>query len=233
MNAAAVVVAGGRGTRMKAGVNKVFLEVGGRPILEWSLALFERCPQVAEVVVVAHPRDLTACQSLASRFPKLARVVPGGDVRHRSEFAGVAALSARIDTGEVQAVLVHDAVRPFASKDLVERLLAGMADVQACIPGLPLPRTAVIATEGWVTEQPTNLWSVQTPQAADATWLLEAHNKAARAGFVGTDTASVIEWAGGDVRVIQGERDNFKVTTPDDLAHAQAIAARFDNSARF
>ena len=226
MNAAAVVVAGGRGTRMQAGVNKVFLEVGGRPILEWSLALFERCPRVGEVVVVAHPGDLPACQSLASRFPKLARVVPGGDVRHRSEFAGVAALSARIDAGEVQAVLVHDAVRPFATPDLVERLLAGMADVEGCIPGLPLPGTVVVATDGWMAAQPTNLWSVQTPQAADATWLLEAHNKAARAGFVGTDTASVIEWAGGDVRVIQGEPDNFKVTTPDYLARAQTVAGR-------
>jgi len=233
MSAAAIVVAGGRGIRMKAGVNKIFLEVGGRPILEWSLALFERCPQVGEVVVVAHPGDLTACQSLASRFPKLARVVPGGEVRHRSEFAGVAALSARIDAGQVETVLVHDAVRPFATPDLVERLLAGIAGVQGCIPGLPLPRTAVIATEGWVASQPTTLWLVQTPQAADATWLLEAHNKAARAGFVGTDTASVIESAGGQVRVIQGEPDNFKVTTPDDLARAEMIAARFDNSARF
>ena len=232
MNAAAVVVAGGRGTRMQAGVNKVFLEVGGRPILEWSLALFERCPRVGEVVVVAHPGDLPACQSLASRFPKLARVVPGGDVRHRSEFAGVAALSARIDAGEVQAVLVHDAVRPFATSDLIERVLTGMADVQGCIPGLPLAATTIAAQDGWVTGYPANLWSVQTPQAADATWLLEAHNKAARAGFLGTDTASVIEWAGGHVRVIEGEIDNLKITNPGDLARAEKIAQSRLNSAR-
>ncbi|HEY0492980.1 MAG TPA: 2-C-methyl-D-erythritol 4-phosphate cytidylyltransferase [Candidatus Dormibacteraeota bacterium] len=226
MTVAAVIVAGGRGTRMKANVNKVFLEVGGRPIIEWSLALFEQARSVETVVVVAQPADIAGYQSLISRFPKVARVVPGGDLRHRSEFAGVAALSGRIDAGEIDHVLVHDAVRPFATRRLVERLLAAMPDVQACIPGLPLPASAVVATDGWVTGFPNGLWCVQTPQAADATWLLEAHNRAARAGFVGTDTASVIEWAGGEVRVITGEPDNIKITTPADLLLAEAIAGR-------
>jgi 2-C-methyl-D-erythritol 4-phosphate cytidylyltransferase len=69
------------------------------------------------------------------------------------------------------------------------------------------------------------LWAVQTPQVFQATWLLEAHNRAARQEFIGTDTASVVEWAGGDVLVIEGEPDNIKITTPDDLARAQQIAA--------
>lgn len=226
MSAAAIVVAGGRGTRMKAPVNKIFLEVGGRPILEWSLELFERCPGVDQVVVVANAADVAACSSLKSRFPRVSRVVPGGDVRHRSEFAGIAALSARIDAGEVETVLVHDAVRPFTSVDLVKRLLVGMAEVQACIPGLPMPPSTAIVERATVAGYPANLYAVQTPQAADATWLLEAHNKAARAGFLGTDTASVIEWAGGLVRVISGETDNIKITTPSDLDRADTIAAR-------
>jgi len=226
MRAAAIIVAGGRGTRMKASVNKIFLEVGGRPILEWSLQLFERCPGVEQVVVVASAADVAACNSLKSRFPKVSRVVPGGDLRHRSEFAGIAALSARIDAGEVQTVLVHDAVRPFASADLVKRLLVGMAKVQACIPGLPMPPSTAVVERATVVGYPANLYAVQTPQVADATWLLEAHNKAARAGYLGTDTASVIEWAGGLVRVIAGEEGNIKITTPADLNRANIIAAR-------
>jgi 2-C-methyl-D-erythritol 4-phosphate cytidylyltransferase len=126
MSAAAIVVAGGRGIRMKASVNKVFLQVGGRPILEWSLELFERCPTVDQVIVVANSADVATCSSLKSRFPKVSKVVAGGDLRHRSEFAGIAALSARIDAGEVETVLVHDAVRPFASPGLVRGLLDGM-----------------------------------------------------------------------------------------------------------
>lgn len=226
MSAAAVVVAGGRGTRMKAPVNKIFLEVAGRPILEWSLALFESCPGVDRVVVVANAGDVAACRSLASRFPKVSQVVPGGDLRHRSEFAGLAALSARIDAGEVETILVHDAVRPFASPNLVLRLLSGMAEVQACIPGLPMPPGTALVEAGTVASFPADLHLVQTPQAADATWLLEAHNRAARAGFVGTDTASVIEWAGGLVRVVPGELDNIKLTTQADLRMAERIAGK-------
>jgi 2-C-methyl-D-erythritol 4-phosphate cytidylyltransferase len=152
--------------------------------------------------------------------------VAGGDQRHRSEFAGLRSLAARIDAGEVDTVLVHDAVRPFASPVLVERLIAGVADTIGCIPGLPVGRAIALVADGWVEGYPRNLWTVQTPQAFQATWLLEAHNKAARQGFIGTDTASVVEWAGGDVSVLEGEPENIKITTPEDLAHAEGIAAR-------
>ena len=225
MTAAAIIVAGGEGARMQAGKNKVFIEIGGRSILERSLALFESIPQVSEVVIVARAREITTCEALKNRFPKVSRIVAGGDVRHRSEFAGVQALAGVIDAGRVETVLVHDAVRPFASQRLVERLLAGLGESVGCIPGLRLAATTVLTEKGWLVGYPTNLWAVQTPQVFQATWLLEAHNRAARQGFVGTDTASVVEWAGGDVRVIEGEPSNIKITTPDDLARAREIAA--------
>ena len=225
MTAAAVIVAGGEGARMQAGKNKVFIEIGGRSILERSLALFESIPQVSEVVIVARAREITTCEQLKNRLPKVSRIVAGGDVRHRSEFAGVQALAGVIDAGRVETVLVHDAVRPFASQQLVERLLAGLGESVGCIPGLRLAATTVLTEKGWLVGYPTNLWAVQTPQVFQATWLLEAHNRAARQGFVGTDTASVVEWAGGDVRVIEGEPSNIKITTPDDLARAREIAA--------
>jgi 2-C-methyl-D-erythritol 4-phosphate cytidylyltransferase len=226
MTAAAIVVAGGQGTRMGAGVNKVFMEVDGRSILEHSLDLFESIPAVGQVVLVARQADLARCEPLRARFTKLTAIVAGSDQRHRSEFAGLRSLAARIDASEVDTVLVHDAVRPFASRGLVERLIAGVAQTVGCIPGLLVgPATALVA-DGWIAGYPPNLWTVQTPQAFQATWLLEAHNRAARQGFIGTDTASVVEWTGGDVSVIEGERDNIKITTPEDLARAEGIAAR-------
>jgi 2-C-methyl-D-erythritol 4-phosphate cytidylyltransferase len=224
MTAAAIIVAGGEGARMQAGKNKVFIEIEGRSILERSLALFESMSQVSEVVLVARPIEITRCEALKKKFRKLSRVVPGGDVRHRSEFAGIQALAGDIDAGRIDTVLVHDAVRPFASQQLVDRLLAGVGESVGCIPGLRVASTTVLTEDGWIAGYPTNLWAVQTPQAFQATWLLEAHNRAARQAFVGTDTASVVEWAGGDVLVIEGERTNIKVTTPDDLARAREIA---------
>ena len=225
MSAAAIVVAAGEGRRMQAGKNKVFLEVGGRSILEYSLALLESSRHVDDVVLVARGSDLHACESLKERFPKLRSIVAGGDVRHRSEFAGLQVLAARIDAKQIETVLVHDAVRPFASRRLIERLLAQIDRNIGCVPGRPLTGSVAHVADGWIAGYPKNLWAVQTPQAFQATWLLEAHNKAARQGFVGTDTASVIEWAGGDVAVIEGEPDNIKITTQDDLVLAERIAA--------
>jgi 2-C-methyl-D-erythritol 4-phosphate cytidylyltransferase len=225
MSAAAVIVAGGEGARMQAGRNKVFIEIAGRSLLERSLALFESTSQVSDVVLVARAFETTTCEALKARFPKLSRVVPGGDVRHRSEFAGIRALAGDIDAGRIDTVLVHDAVRPFASEQLVERLLTGLGESVGCIPGLRVASTTVLTEDGWIAGYPTNLWAVQTPQVFQATWLLEAHNRAARQGFIGTDTASVVEWAGGDVSVIEGETDNIKITTSDDLARAREIAA--------
>jgi 2-C-methyl-D-erythritol 4-phosphate cytidylyltransferase len=225
MKAAAIIVAGGEGTRMGSRLNKVFIEVDAQSILEHSLQLFESSPLVDEVVLVVRPSDLSRCEPLRKRFAKLSQVVPGGDQRHHSEFAGLRALAAKIDAGEIDTVLVHDAVRPFASRALVERLIAGVAQTIGCIPGLPVGRTTAVVRDGWIAGYPRNLWTVQTPQAFQATWLLEAHNKAARQGFIGTDTASVVEWAGGDVSVIEGEPDNIKITTPEDLERARRIAA--------
>jgi 2-C-methyl-D-erythritol 4-phosphate cytidylyltransferase len=225
MSAAAVIVAGGEGARMLAGKNKVFLEIEGRSILERSLSLFESTAQVSQVVLVARAIEITTCEALKKRFRKLSRVVPGGDVRHRSEFAGIQALAGDIDAGRIDTVLVHDAVRPFASQQLVDRLLAGLGDSVGCVPGLRVAPTTVLTEDGWIAAYPTNLWAVQTPQVFQATWLLEAHNRAARQGFVGTDTASVVEWAGGDVLVVEGESNNIKITTPDDLVRAKEIAA--------
>src|SRR5438105_5184418 len=225
VKAAAIIVAGGEGVRMRAPINKVFLDLGGRPILERSLDLVEASALVDEIVVVARAADLRQCEALRERFRKLRAVVAGGDMRHRSEFAGVRALATRIDAGEIDTVLVHDAVRPFASHQLIERLLAGLDRSVGCVPGLPLAATTVQVADGWISGYPRNLWAVQTPQAFQATWLLEAHNKAARHGFIATDTASVVEWAGGDVAVIDGEADNIKITTPEDLARANRIAA--------
>src|SRR5207247_6171687 len=101
---------------------------------------FESDPRVHRVVLVARPEDLSQCEPLRARFSKLSTIVPGGDVRHRSEFAGLRLLAAQIDSGGVDTVLVHDAVRPFATHALVDRLVAGFARNNACLPWLPCVR---------------------------------------------------------------------------------------------
>src|SRR6266567_5585791 len=154
MSAAAIIVAGGLGTRMAARVNKIFMEVAGRSILEHALELFESDPRVHQVVLVARQADLSRCEPLRARFSKLNWVVAGGDVRHRSEFAGLRALAAQIDAGQLDTVLVHDAVRPFATHALVDRLLVSVAQTIGCIPGLLAGRGTALVADGWIAGYP-------------------------------------------------------------------------------
>ena len=221
---AAIVLAAGAGTRMAGGGNKVFLEINGVPMLDWSLRVFDEAPSVDRVVLVAARSDLDACRKAAARFSKLSAVGEGGATRHESEFRGLMAIATDIEAGAIEVVLVHDAVRPFASVELVERLVARVKQAGAVIPGVPVGSGIVTATEGQVTGCPSDLWAIQTPQGFGARLVLDAHRRAQKDGFGGTDTASVVERAGIPVHVIEGSYDNIKVTTPDDLVRAEAIA---------
>ena len=221
---AAIVLAAGAGTRMAGEGNKVFLEINGVPILHWSLRVFEEAPSVDRVILVAARPDLDACRKAPAQFSKVSAVVEGGAVRHESEFRGLIALATDIEAGAIDVVLVHDAVRPFARVDLVERLVATAREAGAVIPGVPVGSGIVTAADGQVTGYPADLWAIQTPQAFGARVVLDAHRRAQAGGFTGTDTASVVERSGTAVEVIEGSYDNIKVTTPDDLVRAEAIA---------
>lgn len=223
---AAIVLAAGAGIRMAGEGNKIFLRIDGVPILHWSLRTFDQAPSVDRVIVVAAGPDLDACRQASAQLTKVGAVVEGGALRHESEFRGLMLLAAEIEAGAIGVVLVHDAVRPFASIDLVERLVAKAKESGAVIPGVPVGSGVVIATERQVIGFPSDLWAIQTPQAFGARLVLDAHRRAQKDGFSGTDTASVVERAGLPVDVIEGSYDNIKVTTPDDLVRAEAIAER-------
>ncbi len=228
---AAVVLAAGAGTRMQREKNKVFLKINGVPILRWSLRLFDEAPSVDRVILVAARADLDACRSAIAQFGKVSAVVEGGAVRHESEVRGLMALATDIDAGSVEIVLVHDAVRPFASVDLVERLVTKAKEVGAVVPGVPVGSGVVTSADGQVTGYPSSLYAVQTPQAFRATLVLDAHRRAQTDGFIGTDTASVVERLAVAVEVLEGSYDNIKVTTPDDLVRGEAIAEHITRGA--
>jgi 2-C-methyl-D-erythritol 4-phosphate cytidylyltransferase/2-C-methyl-D-erythritol 2,4-cyclodiphosphate synthase len=219
---AAVILAAGAGIRMGEGEPKAFRLLGGRPLLRWSVELFESLPVITDLVVVcaAGAEDRTRAAAGETRRPL--KVVAGGAVRHESEAAGLEALASQIEQGAMALVLVHDAARPFASPALVDRLISVAQQEGAAIPALRAPDTVVQAAGSMIAGYPTGLWSVQTPQAFAARPILEAHRRARREGFSATDTAAVLEWAGGTVRIVESSPDNYKVTTAADLARAQA-----------
>jgi len=225
---AAVVVAAGSGRRMGAPRNKLFLPVGGKPILAWSLELFQSLPEVRTVVLVAAPSELEECRTEIVQpygLTKVGKLVPGGRTRHESERFGIEALAAEIEAGDLEVVLVHDGARPFAEPAHVlaaVRLARGEGAAVLAVRA----HDVVVAGAGDTLEEGAagELWAAQTPQAFGGRLLLEAHRRAVADGFEGTDTASVVERVGHPVRVVEGSYDNLKVTIAADLPLAEEIA---------
>lgn len=225
--AVAIVLAAGAGKRMSAAVNKVFLPIAGKPIIAWSLECFERQPEIGEVIVVAASGELEEChhQLQPFGFKKLSAVVVGGPTRHDSEFNGLTHLHERIESGAIDLVLIHDAVRPFVTPSMVDRLITEARKSGAAIPGVPAADNIVQAMpDGKVSKPSAQLWAAQTPQVFNARIVLEAHREAHRDGFKGSDTSSVVERQGGSVAVVYGSYDNIKITTSDDLIRGEQIA---------
>jgi 2-C-methyl-D-erythritol 4-phosphate cytidylyltransferase len=221
--AAAVVVAGGTGRRMAgdAGVRKQYLEIEGEPVLLRSVRPFLDHREIHEVVVVLPADDLAEPPSWLATLPLT--LVPGGAERGDSVWKGLTALSS-----DVGLVLVHDGARPFVTREIIDRVLAraGEGGAIAAIPATDTIKEVDAAGRIVRTADRSRLWQAQTPQGFPLTLLRDAYERAHRNGWSGTDDASLCERAGIPVVVVEGSRDNIKITTPSDLPIARAIAAR-------
>ena len=222
-----VLVAAGRGERLGASAPKAFVELHGRTLVEFGIAVATSLPHPGHLVVVV-PED-RAAQTLelvdlvvpgASSWA--VTVVPGGRERHESVRFGLDALPESIDT-----VLVHDAARPFASADLFERVLAEVHRTgDSVVPALPVVDTLKrVDPDGIVHEtvDRSPLVAVQTPQGFPRETLAAAHATAQLHTDLPTDDAEVVQRAGGRVRTVRGEMNAHKLTTPDDLRILDSI----------
>jgi 2-C-methyl-D-erythritol 4-phosphate cytidylyltransferase len=218
VNVGAVIVAAGRGRRM-AGVDKLLAPLAGRPLLVHTLAAFQECEAVQRVVLVMAADRLEEGRELvrAHGFDKVAAVCAGGERRQDSVRAGLEAL------GPCEWVAVHDGARPLVTARLIEEGLAAARETGAAICAVPVSDTIKEVTASGEVERTVErkgLWLVQTPQVFRYDLLLEAH-RAAR--IEATDDAALVEAMGGRVRVYMGSPRNIKVTTPEDLALAEAL----------
>ena len=215
MGFSAIIVAAGASTRAGPGVPKPWRELGGRPILLWSLEALAAAGARQIVVVVAAERAAEARLLLAGQ----ADVVVGGASRAESVQAGLRALQGDAE----QPVLVHDAARPFLTRDHVEALLTALADADGAVPALPVADTlkrgdGVIAQ----TVPRDGLWRAQTPQAFRLATLVKAY-EAWPADAEPTDDAAVVERAGGRVALTPGDPRLMKLTYPEDFAMAEQL----------
>lgn len=221
---AAVIVAAGRGLRAGGPLAKQYVSVAGRTVLARSVEAMAHAAERIQLVI--GPGDDEACgRALAALSDaarqRLASPVTGGETRQASVLAGLAAL----EPFAPDIVLVHDAARPFATRPMIDRVVAAAAAGGAAIPGIPVVDTIKQIDEGhFITGTPdrSTLRAVQTPQGFGFPALLAAHREAGRSGVLSlTDDAAVMEWAGHRVTVVHGDPANVKLTTPEDFRRAE------------
>ena len=216
-----VVVAAGSGERFGHPGGKALVEVAGRPLVPWSLLAPHPPPSVAPLVLVCRPADLAAMEALVAGLPLAlpVAVVPGGDDRQASCAAGLDVVSS-----EVPLVAFHDGARPLVRPHTFEAVAARLradASLGGAVAGCPCTDTVKVVRDGTVSATPDrgNLWVVQTPQAFPIEVIRAAHR---RARSVGTDDASLVEAMGLPVAVVDAQRNNLKLTYPEDLAVVEA-----------
>jgi 2-C-methyl-D-erythritol 4-phosphate cytidylyltransferase len=227
----AIVLGAGQGSRMGGERNKMFLPLADTPVLVHALSAFERTPEVAEIVLVAHPREVEVCErEIVWRYAlgKVRAVIAGGNSRHQSEAHALAHLRPRILAGEVGVILIHDGARPLVTPDEIARVIAAArATGGALLASAVAPEETIleVAPDGAVTRHylSAELARAQTPQGFVATLLLRAYDEAAVTGYEGTDTAASVERIGHAVAIVTGSERNLKITTPDDLLRAEAL----------
>ena len=222
---AAIVAAGGTGSRLGRKTHKPFVRLAGRPLLCWTLRALEASRLVERIVLVVHPDDIRPAGRMVRRFRlrKVGRIVAGGSSRSDSVWRGIQALPAGTEW-----VLVHDGARPLVSPALVEETLKAAREHGAAIAAVPVVPTIKQAEGGWVTRtlDRTHLWAVQTPQAFRLGLLRKAHERGRARKIRPTDDAALVEAMGRPVRIVLGSERNLKVTTPEELLIAGALLRR-------
>jgi len=219
----AVIVAAGKSQRMGE-VDKLFALLGGKPLLARTTQAFQQCHLVEQIVVVVSGEKEEMCRRLVAgeEWSKVSNVCLGGRRRQDSVAAGLKQLN------NCRWVVIHDGARPLVTVDLIERGLEAAQETGAAVAAVPVTDTIKVTGDDRIVHQTPprqNLWAVQTPQVFRIDIITDAYEKAN--GDV-TDDASLVEQLGYPVKLYIGSYDNIKITTPEDLALAEALWQKYE-----
>jgi len=224
----ALIVAAGQGARMGGPRRKQYIAIDGRPILQLTLKAFDACRHIDALVLVVPGEEIGFCRDAivaGAIVNHQVTMVAGGERRQDSVYLGLQA----IRDEEEAIVLIHDGVRPFVTRRLIEACIAGAREWNACVPALEVTDTIKQINSSGIIETTLpreTLRSVQTPQAFRLAWIKDAHEKALQMGWQATDDAHLVERMGKEVHVVPGDANNIKITTPDDLQRAEFFYRR-------
>ena len=223
----AIVLAAGSGKRMGTKVHKQYLLMGGKPVLYYSLRVFEDSRLIDEIILVCGAGEEDYCrQQIVKKYgiSKVSKIIPGGAERYNSVWNGLQ------ETREGY-VYIHDGARPFVDEEMIERAYECVSEYHACVAGMPSKDTIKIAdSDNMVTETPdrSNVWIVQTPQVFDTGLIKKAYAALMEQEEISvTDDAMAAEQISGtSVRLFYGSYENIKITTPEDLDIADVFLKR-------
>ena len=227
---AAIVLAAGKGSRMKCDVPKQYLSLKGKPVLYYALKAFEES-FIDEIVLVTGVGQEEYCQKEIVEhygFQKVSHVIAGGKERYDSVYAGLLCCQ------DTDYVYIHDGARPLISSVLINANISCVQEKRACITAVPAKDTIkVVDNKGYVADtlERSKLWQIQTPQTFSYALVSEAYRKRAEAGDTTvTDDAMVVEkYADHSIYLLKGDYRNIKITTPEDLVIAEAFLNGGDN----
>ncbi len=223
----AIIVAGGTGDRSGLAGGKQLAVVAGHPALHHTVAAFDACPAVDAIVVVVHPDRMEEYRTTAVATvdsPKVTAVTGGGDTRQESVARGLDVCPASATT-----ITVHDGARPLVTPALIAEAISALESdpsLAGVVVGHPSYDTLKqVDDSGRVirTLDRATVWAAQTPQVFRAEALRRAYEEAVAEGYRGTDDASLVERAGGEVRMVAGPRDNLKITVPEDVLVVETL----------
>ena len=228
MNVRAIIAAGGRGERVGGSLPKQFIEIKKKPLLAYTVENFDKCKLIDEIILVV-PEEYVGLSSYqivdVFNFRKIRKIISGGKERQDSVYKALLSLP-----GNTDIVTIHDGVRPFISPEKIIKSIEMCKKDKAVILALPINETVKRVEDKFVitTLDREKLWVAQTPQTFEYKLILEAYKKAEKYSFIGTDDSSLVERLGIKVKILEGDHDNIKITTPEDLVLAERIIDRLN-----
>jgi len=220
----AIILAAGQGLRLKAVKPKPLVKIGKLPVIIYSLKALNSHPDIDEIIVVISRDNQKAIIKVLEKysFKKIKAFVLGGKRRQDSVYNGLKELNQNTNW-----VLIHDSARPFIDRESIAEVIHAAKKTGAAILGVPVKATIKsIKSKGLVdkTIDRSNLWEIQTPQVFKKELILKAYREYSKMNV--TDDASLVEKLSKKVKIVLGSYENIKITTPEDLRFAQAIAGR-------
>lgn len=219
-----VIVAGGKGKRMKSSINKVYIKLLGREILARTIDVFEKCKYINEIIIVTGRDEIDYCKNILVNkyaYKKVKDVIVGGKERQNSVYNGL--LSCSKDTN---IVVIHDGARPFVTENMIKNSIECTEKFTACAVGVKVKDTIkIVDDDNNIVNTPDRsfLYAVQTPQTFKYDVILKAHKYALDNNIFVTDDTSLVESLGYMVKMIEGSYSNIKITTPEDLIFGEGL----------